>query len=164
MWAAEKESLCSSTTVTNLKDLSTSQRFVNLLCQVVSKCFTPIGNCVVLSVWDGTLPACQSIHIEPISEQGKLTSEELIYKAAGRSVDVFLYDNHAEGDVRRVCPGDFVRITNVHMKAVDRGVDSTGKVKKDKYYPFKCSTRPCREDFCISAEILSKILSHFVII
>ena len=115
-WASQKEYLNKKFAITNLKDLSVSQTFINLLCQVVSKCYTMSGNGVVLTLWDGSFPACRSIQVEPISEQGPLTSDELVKKSANRCVEVFLYDDHMEGDVKNVCPGDFVCIRNVHLK------------------------------------------------
>ena len=115
-WASQKESLNKKFVITNLKDLSISQNFINLLCQVVSKRYTVSGNGIVLVLWDGSLPACQSIQVEPINEQGQVTSDELVTKSANRCVEVILYDNHMEGDVKNVCPGDFVCIRNVHLK------------------------------------------------
>lgn len=117
LWATQKETLNKTFAFTCLQDLSTNQNFVNLLCQVISKCHTENGG-VVLTVWDGSLPACQSILVEPISEQGQLTSDELSCRAAKRCVEVFLYDDHITGDVRRVHPGDFVCIRNVHLKEI----------------------------------------------
>lgn len=115
-WASQKDTLNKKFAITNLKDLSISQTFINLLCQVVSKSYTKSRNGIVLTLWDGSRPACQSIQVEPISEQGQLTSDELVQKSAKRCVDVFLYDNHMEGDVKNVCPGDFVCVRNVHLK------------------------------------------------
>ena len=122
-WASQKESLNKKFVITNLKDLSTSQIFINLLCQVVSKSYTVAGNGVALTLWDGSLPACQSTLVEPISEQGQLKSQELIQKSADRCVEVFLYDNHVEGDVRKLSPGDFVCIRNVHIKELEASVN-----------------------------------------
>ena len=116
LWASQKESLNKKFAITNLKDLSISQTFINLLCQVVSRCYTISSSGIVLTLWDGSLPACQSIQVEPISEQGQLTSDELAKKSANRCVQVFLYDDHMEGEVKNVCPGDFVCIRNVHLK------------------------------------------------
>ena len=116
LWASQKESLNKKFAITNLKDLSVSQTFVNLLCQVVSKCYTMTGNGIVLTLWDGSFPACQSIQVEPTSEPGQPTSDELVKKSANRCVEVLLYEDHMEGDVRNVSPGDFVCIRNVHLK------------------------------------------------
>ncbi|KAL9973756.1 hypothetical protein ACROYT_G020251 [Oculina patagonica] len=124
-WASQKESLNKKFAITNLKDLRTSQLFINLLCQVVSKSYTESGNGIVLTLWDGSLPACQSIQVEPISEQGRLTSDDLLQKSGGRCVEVFLYDNHVEGDVRNIRPGDFVCIRNVHLKEIKCDASST---------------------------------------
>ena len=117
LWATQKETLNKTFAFTCLQDMSTNQNFINLLCQVVSKRYTENGG-VVLTLWDGSLPACQSILVEPISEQRQLISDELSSKAAKRCVDVFLYDDHIVGDVRRIHPGDFVCIRNVHLKEV----------------------------------------------
>ena len=119
-WASQKESLNKKFAITNLRDLSTSQTFINLLCQVVSMSYTASGNGIVLTLWDGSMPACQSMQVEPISEQRQLTSDELMEKSAKRCVEVFLYDNHVEGDVRNIRPGDFVCIRNVHLKEMKR--------------------------------------------
>jgi len=116
LWASQQESLNKKIAITNLKDLNISQTFINLLCQVVSKCDTISSNGIVLTLWDGSLPACQSIQVEPISEEGQLTSDELVNKSANRCVEVFLYDDHMEGDLKNVRPGDFVCIRNVHLK------------------------------------------------
>lgn len=133
-WASQKESLNNKFVNTNLKDLSVSQTFINLLCQVVSKCYTMSGNGIVLTLWDGSLPACQSTQVEPISEQGKLTCDELLKKSANRCVEVFLYDNHMEGDVKNVCPGDFVCIRNVHLKEVKNSASVTADDSKVPIY------------------------------
>ena len=125
LWALQKESLNKKFVITNLKDLSTSQTFVNLLCQVVSKSYTEASNGIALTLWDGSPPACQSTSVEPLSEQGELKSEELIHKSAGKCVEVFLYDNHVEGEVRKVSPGNFVCIRNVHIKELEASADMT---------------------------------------
>lgn len=125
LWALQKESLNKKFVITNLKDLSTSQTFVNLLCQVVSKSYTEASKGIALTLWDGSPPACQSTSVEPLSEQGELKSEELIHKSAGKCVEVFLYDNHVEGEVRKVSPGDFVCIRNVHIKELEASADMT---------------------------------------
>lgn len=118
-WASQKESLNKKFAFTNLKDLSTSQTFINLLCQIVAKSYTASGNGIALTLWDGSLPACQSISVEPINEQEQLKSDELVLKSAKRCVDVFLYDDHVEGDARNSRPGDFVCIRNVHIKGIN---------------------------------------------
>ena len=115
LWTLQQETLNKKFAITSLKDLSTSQTFINLLAQVVVKSHTKTGS-IALTLWDGSLPGCQSVLVEPISEEGQIMSDELMRKAAKRSVDVFLFDNHVTGDVRRICPGDFVCIRNVHLK------------------------------------------------
>ena len=135
-WIAHKETLNKKFAFTSLKDLSTSHDFINLLCQVVSKSYTIKGG-VALTLWDGSFPACQSILVEPISEQGQVTSEELMQKAGKRCVEVFLYDDHVMGDIRRVCPGDFVCIRNVHIKEIE----GDGNLTADK--PKVHSTSVC---------------------
>ena len=135
-WISHKETLNKKFAFTSLKDLSTSQNFINLLCQVVSKRYT-VNDGVVLTLWDGSLPACQSTVVEPISEQGQITSEQLMQKAAQQSVDVFLYDDHVMGAVWRVHPGDFVCIRNVHLKEVegtDRSIDKTKVTSTSSLY------------------------------
>lgn len=114
-WASQKETLNKKFAITNLKDLNTSHTFINLLCQVVSKSKTVIGDGIALTLWDGSVPSCQSILVEPISEEGQITSDELMQKAANKCVQVFLYENHVEGDASKLGPGDFVCIRNVHM-------------------------------------------------
>lgn len=135
-WASQKESLNKKFAITTLKDLSINQNFINLLCQVVSKRYTVSGNGIVLVLWDGSLPACQSIQVEPISEQGQITSDELVAKSANRCVEVFLYDDHMEGDVKNVCPGDFVCIRNVHLK--EEKNNSSLRADEPKVMYFKC--------------------------
>ena len=129
LWATQKETLNKTFAFTYLQDMNTNQNFINLLCQVVSKRCTENGG-VVLTLWDGTLPACQSILVEPISEQRQLTSDELSRRAVKRCVDVFLYDDHIEGNVRRVHPGDFVCIRNVHLKEIQSDSSATAGESK----------------------------------
>ena len=136
LWASQKESLNKKFAITNLKDLSVSQNFINLLCQVVSKRYTVSGNGIVLVLWDGSLPACQSIQVEPISEQGQVTSDELVTKSANRCVEVFLCDDHMEGDVKNVSPGDFVCIRNVHLK--EEKINSSLRADESKVTYSKC--------------------------
>lgn len=128
LWATHKETLNKKFAFTSLQDLNTSQSFLNLLCQVVSKSYTVNSDGIVLTLWDGSMPACQSFLVEPISEQGQKTSDELMHKAMKRCVEVFLYDDHVMGDVRWVCPGDFICIRNVHLKEIE----SDAKVTTDK--------------------------------
>ena len=129
LWATHKETLNKQFTFTRLQDLNTNQNFINLLCQVVSKCYTESGG-VALTLWDGSLPACQSILVEPISKQQQVTSDELMCKAAKRCVEVFLYDDHTMGNVQRVHPGDFVCIRNVHIKEVESNSSVTAEKVK----------------------------------
>ena len=114
-WSAHKEALNKKFSVTNLKDLSTTRHFINLLAQVVAIRWTEKGD-IVLTLWDGSLPACQSVLVDPISEQGQVTSDKLMHKASKRCIDVILYDNHVRSIGTKVCPGDFVCIRNVHVK------------------------------------------------
>lgn len=114
-WSSHKEALNKKFSFTHLKDLSTTHHFINLLAQVVAKRWTEKGD-IVLALWDGSPPACQSALVDPISEQGQVMSDELMRKASKRCIDVILYDNHATSIGTKVCPGDFVCIRNVHVK------------------------------------------------
>ena len=121
-WSAHKEALNKKFSITNLKDLSTTLHFINLLAQVVAIRWTENGD-MVLTLWDGSLPACQSVLVDPISEQGQVTSDKLMRKASKCCVDVILYDNHVRSIGTKICPGDFVCIRNVHVK--ERTADSS---------------------------------------
>ncbi|CAH3023261.1 unnamed protein product, partial [Porites evermanni] len=114
-WSAHKEALNKKFSITNLKDLSTTHHFINLLAQVVAIRWTEKGD-IVLTMWDGSLPTCQSVLVDPISEQGQVMSDKLMRKASKRCIDVILYDNHVRSIGTKVCPGDFVCIRNVHVK------------------------------------------------
>ena len=114
-WSAHKEALNKKFSITNLKDLSTTRHFINLLAQVVAIRWTEKGD-IVLTLWDGSLPACQSVLVDPISEWGQVMSDKLMRKASKRCIDVILYDNHVRSIGTKVCPGDFVCIRNVHVK------------------------------------------------
>ena len=114
-WSAHKEALNKRFSITNLKELSTTHHFINLLAQVVAISWTEKGD-IVLTLWDGSLPACQSVLVDPISEQGQVMSDKLMHKASKCCIDVILYDNHVRSIGTKVCPGDFVCIRNVHVK------------------------------------------------
>ncbi|CAH3164924.1 unnamed protein product, partial [Porites evermanni] len=121
-WSAHKEALNKRFSITNLKDLSTTHHFINLLAQVVAIRWTEKGD-IVLTLWDGSLPACQSVLVDPISEKGQVMSDKLMRKASKRCNDVILYDNHVRSIGTKICPGDFVSIRNVHVK--ERTADSS---------------------------------------
>ena len=121
-WSAHKEALNKRFSITNLKDLSTTHHFINLLAQVVAIRWTEKGD-IVLTLWDGSLPACQSVLVDPISEKGQVMSDKLMRKASKRCNDVILYDNHVRSIGTKICPGDFVCIRNVHVK--ERTADSS---------------------------------------
>ena len=114
-WSAHKEALNKKFSITNLKDLSTTHHFINLLAQVVAIRWTEKGD-IVLTLWDGSLPTCQSVLVDPFSEHGQVMSDKLMRKASKRCIDVILYDNHVRSIGTKVCPGDFVCIRNVHVK------------------------------------------------
>ena len=123
-WSHRKETLNTKFALTSLRDLSTAQSFVNILCQIVSKGYTT-NKTAMLELWDGSVPACQSILVEPIIEQSRVTSDELKHKARKRSVEVFLSPDHVSGDVARAGPGDFVCLRNVHIKEIKKERAST---------------------------------------
>ncbi|XP_067040359.1 protection of telomeres protein 1-like isoform X2 [Acropora muricata] len=135
-WSHRKETLNTKFALTSLRDLSTAQSFVNILCQIVSKGYTT-NKAAMLELWDGSVPACQSILVEPIIEQNRVTSDELKHKARKRSVEVFLSPDHVSGDVARAVPGDFVCLRNVHIKEIKKERASTpSKMKKEQSRPF----------------------------
>ena len=121
-WSAHKEALNKRFSITNLRELSTTCHFINLLAQVVAIRWTEKGD-IVLTLWDGSLPACQSVLVDPISEQGQVMSDKLMHKASKCCIDVILYDNHVRSIGTKICPGDFVCIRNVHVK--ERTADSS---------------------------------------
>lgn len=128
-WSNHKDTLNKKFALTSLQDLSTAQSFVNLLCQIVSKGYTT-NRAAMLELWDGSLPACQSILVEPIIEQSWVTTDALKRKASKRCVEVFLSPDHVSGDVARAGPGDFVCIRNVHIKEIkEKGAFSPSKMK-----------------------------------
>lgn len=90
--------------------------FFNIACQVVSVCQAVNCNCVILTIWDGTVLSCQSYSLEEPLTSALMADESIKQDTNGMTIDVFLYDEHATGEVKNVQPGDFVLLSNVHAK------------------------------------------------
>ena len=113
-WGSSQDSLKFSSFVKTLAEIKSSVTFFNLACQVVAKQFLLKARCVVLRVWDGTLPSCKSVPVEEISEDAWIVSSELAKIAHSRTVDVYLYDNHVE-EARTLEVGAYIYINNVQV-------------------------------------------------
>lgn len=89
--------------------------FFNIACQVVSIC-QGVNYCVILKIWDGTRPACESFSLEEPLKNTLKANDSLKCDTKGMTIDVFLYDEHTSGQIKNVQPGDFTLLNNVHAK------------------------------------------------
>ncbi|KAK3582026.1 hypothetical protein CHS0354_000267 [Potamilus streckersoni] len=97
----------------SLKELCPGLYF-DLVCQVVSTCVIEDGLCVLLRVWDGTVPIYPVRVIDTEKEGSRVHSlAELHRRAVGYMYDVCLFDDHFEAG-SQIKPGQYVKLCNLH--------------------------------------------------
>lgn len=96
-----------------LSQISPEELYFDISCQVVSVCNATNASCLVLTVWDGTFPQCQSSPVAEIKKGESILSDDKAVKDAPErmTIDFHLYDEHSHSAVNA---GDFVTLVNVH--------------------------------------------------
>ncbi|KAL3852547.1 hypothetical protein ACJMK2_016171 [Sinanodonta woodiana] len=88
--------------------------YFDLVCQVVSTCVIEDGVCLLLRVWDGTVPNYPVRVIDTEKEGCRVHSLPGLHRrAVGYLYDVCIFDDHFEAG-SQIKPGQHVKLYNLH--------------------------------------------------